>query len=380
MAVSEVQTNNRLVEYTQEIAREYVRENLFSPYMGTGLDAIIRLKNELKSGGQDMNIPLVTSLKGTGVGAGTLVGNEEAIDDYGMRLRVGWARNAVVTKKSEQQKDYADIFGEAKPLLTDWGKERQRDDIINAMMSIPSETPPSSDDVTVNGIMYEAATAAQRNAFNVANSDRILFGAGTGNYNATHATALANLDTTNDRFTGTNLKLLKRLAKNANPRIRPYKTSDGREYFVAFAGSFAFRDIQNSLETINKDARSREGRGMDDNPLFQDGDLLYDGVIIREIPEISQFVTTVWTTLLTAGNSSTRVEPVFFCGQSAIAYGWGQMPRPTERKEDDYGFIKGVGVEMAYGVEKMFKLHPKSGTALKQWGMATGFFSAPSDA
>lgn len=380
MAVSQVQTNNKLVKFTQDISREYVRENLFSPYMGTGVDAIIRLKNELKSGGQDMNIPLVTSLKGTGVGAGTLVGNEEAIDDYGMRVRVGWARNAVVTKKSEQQKDSADLFGEAKPLLSDWGKERQRDDIINAFMALPSETLPSSDDTTVNGVLYEAATAAQRNTWNADNSDRVLYGNGTGNYNATHATALGNLDTTNDRFVKGSLKILKRIAKNANPRIKPYMTKDGREYFVAFAGSYAFRDMQDSLETVNKDARSREAKGMDDNPLFQDGDLLYDGVIIREIPEISQFVTNVWTTLLTAGNSSSRVEPVFLCGQQAVALGWGQMPRPTERKEDDYGFVKGVGVEMCYGAGKMFKLHPKTGTKLVQWGVATGWFSAPSDA
>ena len=50
------------------------------------------------------------------------------------------------------------------------------------------------------------------------------------------------------------------------------------------------------------------------------------------------------------------------------------------RKEDDYGFITGVGIEMAYGVGKMFKKHPMTGTALKQWGVATGFYSAAIDA
>jgi hypothetical protein len=34
MALSTVQSNNKLVKYTQEINREYVRENMFSPYMG----------------------------------------------------------------------------------------------------------------------------------------------------------------------------------------------------------------------------------------------------------------------------------------------------------------------------------------------------------
>jgi hypothetical protein len=56
------------------------------------------------------------------------------------------------------------------------------------------------------------------------------------------------------------------------------------------------------------------------------------------------------------------------------------MARPTFRKEDDYGFIKGVGTEMAYGVAKMFKKHPNDSTTLKQWGVVTGWVSAPADA
>jgi hypothetical protein len=55
------------------------------------------------------------------------------------------------------------------------------------------------------------------------------------------------------------------------------------------------------------------------------------------------------------------------------------MAKPTFRKEDDYGFITGTGIEMAYGIGKMFKKHPNTGTALKQWGIVTGFFASPTD-
>lgn len=378
MAVTTVQTNNKLIKFTQEIAREWVKENMFSPYEGESVNSIIRRKMELKSGGEQMNIPLVTRLTGAGVSTGTLVGNEEKIDNYGMRVWLEWARHAVVTNKAEQQKDSADIFGEAKPLLSDWASELRRDELIAAFMALPSESQPSAG-VRVNGIQYDLATAAQRNTWNADNSDRVLYGAATSNYNATHSTALATLDTTNDRFTAANLALLKRIALTANPRIRPYKTRDGYEYFVAFAGASAFRDLKSSLETINKDARARENNGMDKNPIFQDGDQLYDGVIVRQVPEISSFVTNVWTTLLTAGTTTGRVEPVFFCGQQAAAYAIGQMPKPTFRKEDDYGFVTGTGIEMAYGVSKIFKKHPNDGTALKQWGVAHGFFAAPAD-
>lgn len=384
MAQTQVESNNKLVKYTREIYREFVRDNMFSPYMGTSINSIIRLKEELTSGGEQMNIPLVTRLKGRGKGSGTLVGNEEKIDNYGMRLWIDWARHAVATKKSEEQKDSADIFGEAKPLLSEWGQERQRDDLIQAMMALPSTSEPtglgSDDGQTVNGVLYEAATAAQRNTWNANNSDRVLYGSAIANYNATHATALGALDTTNDRLTKGVIGLAKRVAKLADPHIKPFKVRQGYEYYVMFAGTNAFRDAKNSLETINKDARAREAMGMDNNPLFQDGDLLYDGVIIREVPEISQFVTNVWTTLTTAGDSSGRVEPVFLCGQQAAVLGWGQRPKPTFRKEDDYGFIKGVGTEMAYGAAKMFKKHPNDASTLKQWGVVSVFVAAPQDA
>lgn len=382
MALSTVQTNNKLVKYTQEINREYVRENMFSPYMGEAVNSIIRLRMELKNGGEQMNIPVVGRLTAAPKGSGTLVGNEEKIDNYGMRLWLDWARNAVTTNKADKQRDSADIFGQAKPLLSDWGKELQRDEIIAALMALPSESQPanlgSDAGQRVNGLMYDEATAGQRNTWNADNSDRVLYGNSTANYNATHATALGNVDTTNDTFTANNLSLLKRIAKNAVPKIRPFKTKDGYEYFVAFCGTNPFRDLKADLKVINYSARAREGRGMDNNPLFQDGDQIYDGVIVREVPEISQFVSNVWTTLKTAGAASARVEPVFLCGQQALAMAWGQMARPTFRKEDDYGFIAGTGIEMAYGVGKIFT-KPSGGTKLIQRGMATGFFASAAD-
>jgi hypothetical protein len=341
---------------------------------------------ELKSGGEVMNIPLVTRLQGAGVATGTLVGFEDEIDDYGMRLWVEWCRNALVTKKSEQQKDSADTFGEAKPLLSDWLNEKTRDEIIAALHALPSESQPAAD-VRVNGILYNLATATQRGQWQLDNADRVLFGASTANRVAAavatdHAASLANVDTTNDKFTAPNVSLLRRIAMNANPRIRPYRTNDGYEHFVCFAGSNTFRDLKISLETVNKDARSREGRyanGHPDNPIYQSGDEMYDGVIIRMVPEISSFVTSVWTNLLTAGASSARVEPVFLCGQQAAAIAYGQMAKPTFRAEDDYGFIKGVGIEACFGVGKTYKKHPKAGTALKQWGVVTGYFASAAD-
>lgn len=384
MAMSTVQDNNKLVKYRKEFINEWVRSNRFSPYQGSDMTAIIRNIRDLAEGGEQINIPLLAKAKGNGVGSGTLVGNEEKLDDYGMRAWIDWSRNAFTMKKNEKHKQSADAFAQVRPLLNNWADELRRDETIEAFMSLPAEAAPvnlgSDNGDRVNGIRYADATAAQRNTWNSDNSDRVLYGNSEANYNATHATALGNVDTTNDLFNASSSKLLKRLAKRSSrvgPTIKPYKVkSTNKEYFVCFHGTNTFSDLQTSLETINKDARAREGKGMDKNPLFQDGDELIGGVIHVEVPEIDDYVEDVWTSLKTAGAESARVNPVFFCGQSALAFLVGQAPRPTERKEDDYGFIKSSGIEMAYGVAKIFRKTPKDGTALKQFGMVTGFFAA----
>ena len=379
MALSTVQTNNKLIQFTKEINREFVRENLFSPYMGTGLNSIIRKRYEPKQGGEQMNIPLVTKLNNSAKGVGTLVGNEEKIDNYGMRVWIDWCRHAVATSKAETQKDSADIFGEAKPLLSDWSKELMRDEIIEAFMSHPSESAPanlgSDNGQRVNGILYQDATTAEHNTWAVNNSDRVLYGASTGNYSGVHATDLAKVDTTTDKLDEDIVSLAKRIALLSGPAVRPFKTNDGYEDYVLFVGVNGFRDLKASLTANNRDGRPRSEK----NIIFRDGDLAWDGVIVRQVPEISSMVDDKFTSLLTAGASSTRVEPFFLCGQQALAVAYGQMMKPTFRKEDDYGFIKGVGVESAYGCAKMFKKHPMAGTKLVQWGVVSGFVSAAAD-
>ncbi|TXH32065.1 MAG: DUF4043 family protein, partial [Rhodospirillaceae bacterium] len=201
MAVTTVQTNNRGIKFRNNIIREYVRGNMFTPYMGNDGMAVIRsFHEEGKYGGDQINVPLITALRGSGKGSGTLTGNEEGIGNYGYRLWIDWSRNAVVATKSEIKKSSFDLFGQAQPLLSEWGKTKQRDDITKAMLAIPLETAPSglgSDDgQTINGVIFADATAAQRNTWTVNNVDRVLFGAAVSNYNATFLTALANVDNT----------------------------------------------------------------------------------------------------------------------------------------------------------------------------------------
>ena len=129
------------------------------------------------------------------------------------------------------------------------------------------------------------------------------------------------------------------------------------------------------VRQANRDAREREGADPTKvNPIFTGGGLVYDGVIYLEIPEITQRSAD-------PGRPSINVEPVFLCGQGALAYAMGQMPRPTTLEDGDYDFITGMGIEAQYGVGKIAKISMgDSSNALVDWGMVTGFVSGVANA
>jgi hypothetical protein len=378
--------NNKLIVFRKEIYREYVRENLFSPYMGTAMNSIIRVITDLdkggKNGGEQINIPLRARLNGQGKGSGQMRGNEEQLDNSGTRFWIDWSRNSVAINNAEEQKSSIDLYAEVKPALVDWGQEKQRDEIVDAFYAIPSQAAPAGlgGDLgqRVNGVLFDAATAAQRNTWITDNADRLLIGSGnTANLVAGNfAASMANV-TGAMTLSGALVNRMKRSAKKANPRIRPFKLKEnGTEWFVLFVGQEQFRDAQNDadIKTANQNSRAREQQGYLKNPIFVDGDLLYNGVIIREIPELSLRLPVFYQT---AGAAGIQIAPAHLCGQGAVAWCWGKMPAPTFLKEDDYQFIRGAGIKMAYGVGKIAKLNPAGN--FKDWGVYTGFFAAVAD-
>lgn len=351
--------------WRRDYFKEYVRESGFMPYMGKGPTSIFMSLYELQEqAGKTINMPLITRLVGPGVtGSAVLDGAEEDLGNYNCAISVDWLRNGVRVPKSTSFKTEIDLLGAAKAMLKQWSSEQLRDDIIRALLSVVT-----TGDTTVN---LADSSAANRNAYNAANSDRLLFGKLVSNYSATWATAVGNIDTTDDKMTAAAASLMKRIAKLADPHIRPYKTADGKEFYVAFHGSRTFRDLKadSTITAANREARPRD---VEANPLFQDGDLIYDGVIHREVPEIDTVSATGTYNLNGIGASSCDVRPVFLCGQQAVGIAWGQEPSPKTDSAKDYGFRPGVAIEELRGVKK-------AAFNGKQHGLVTGFFAAASD-
>lgn len=339
---------------------EYVRQSGYMPYMGKSNNNVIITKYELQQeSGKTINIPLITRLKGNGVtGSQVLDGNEEDLGNYNCALSVDWRRHAVRVPKSTSYKTEIDLWGASKEMLKNWEAEKLRDDVTKAFLSIipatTTVTPTDYGTITLiaagSGGGYEITAAnqaagvseANKDAWLVLNQDRVLFGAARSNYSAgDHSTALSTLDTTADKLSGTIVSLAKSMAKLADPHIRPYKTENGREYFVMFCNPRSFRDLKIDLKTSNTDGRERN---VETNPIFQDGDLIWDGVICREVPEIP---------VLTGAGSSTDVGPNFLCGAQALGVAWGQEPQFQTDLQKDYKFRPGVAIEELIRVQKL---------------------------
>lgn len=359
MAETQIASSSVVQKWRYDYYQEYVRKTGFSSYMGKSENNVIRVVTDLlNERGKAINIPLIMALRGSGVsGSQTLVGAEEDLNNFNDQLKVDWKRNAVVVPKSTSAYTGIDLWNAAKNANKNWSARTLKNDIIDTFGSviIPGATTGDFD----TSVSYAAATAAQRNTYLVNNSDRILFGAATANsVSGVWATAAALVDTTNDKMTCAVAELAKRMAENTGPdatggvsfptrpAITPYTTDDGvYTGMVMFCAPNSFRDVQNDTAMIsaNRDARAREGQSSKNNPLFMDGDLLKDGIIYRKIPELRR---------LTFNNGTNNVDRNFLCGLAAITLGWGQMPKPTEKKEDDYGFKPGTGIEELRGQKK----------------------------
>jgi hypothetical protein len=376
MAQSTVHSSNVATRFQREVNREYVREGKFGPYIGKTENAIIQVKQDLKK----VSIPLVTKLKGRGVkGSAQLAGSEESLSNYAYTLTPTHYRNGVLIDNEENEKSEFELFEEARPALMNWAMELKRDQIIQALGAIEA-----------GGTYYNYGdgSAANMDTWNTNNQDRILYGAAKSNLSAgNHTTSLSNIDTTNDKLTAGRITLLKRMAELANPLIRPVMIKSDEPWYVFFVDSYGFRDLQvdSTIAQANREARPRE---VMENPIFTGGDLVYDGVIIKKVPDIDKFIDGdssgsefdgVWGAnaasadgLNDGGNSSSRIGVGFFCGAQAIGFGLGKMPKFKRRKEDDYEFQSGVGVELKHDIKKTFYNN-------KQHGMITHFYSAAAD-
>lgn len=351
MANLKLTASSAVQKWSKDFFQEYVRESGLKSLMGTDDSAVIKLFPDLKAGNSCLvHVPHIARLRAAGVtGATALMGNEEALANYSYAVKATVSRHAVNVLVSEQIQTEMDLLAAAKGGLKLWSSDKLRTDLLNCLQTATvagsanaDGTPGEDSQVSIN-----TASATALNNWITTNADRVLFGAAKNNNTGTFSTSIANVDVAADRPTASTVLLLKRMARQAgvtsgHNHIRPVRIEDGREYFYYLVGSNGFRDIANdsAMQQANRDARPRD---VNENPIFQDGDMIYNGVIIREIPELADLTAT--------GAAGVALNTGFLVGAGAISMGYAQMDKPISQ-EYDYGFQQGVGVQFVRGQGK----------------------------
>ena len=316
---------------------EYVRMNQFARYMGTAMTDMIQVREDLtRKPGDTVVFPAVRRLVGAGVTGNTVLeGNEEVLNARSMNLTVGVIRHAVAVSDWDEQKSVIDLRMAAREALMVWELERMRNDIITSLGAMTADGNVQ--------ISYASATAGQRNTWVTNNADRVLFGSQISNGSSNvMSTCLANIDNTSDKMTASVLGLAKRRARLANPRIRPIRVNNDEEWYVVFMPSLQFRDLMTDTVIINAMQYAWD-RGRD-NPLFTAGDILWNGLIVREIPELP--------TITGAGTAGIDVAASFLCGAQALGIAWAQRTKSTTNVRD-YEYFHGVGLSEIRGIGKL---------------------------
>lgn len=344
---------------------EYQQESVFKPYMGMAENSVIQVNEDLtKKKGDTFTFSLVNRLTNDPtLDDATLEGNEEDLVSRSFDLTVHQRRHAVVVPTMQQQRSAIDLRQAARTGLKSWAMEDMRDQTIASLYSI-------------DGVEFGSTTAANRNTWVTNNADRVQFGKLASNYSTTFASAMGNLDNTDDKATIALAALLKRKALLASPKIRPIEVSGGKRVYVVFCHPLVFRDFASSLEAVNRDAYTR---GLD-NPIFTGADLHYDGLVFKEVDDMPLLAASATISGVAVGNS-VQASPIFLCGAQAVGLAYAQRSQTTT-KTFDYGNKAGVSVSEIRGMDKMrYGTSASSDTGTpKDYGVVTCWVAAPADA
>ena len=319
MADSRVATGLSVEQWDDKFFTEYLTENRFAGEMGTNEANIIQVKeNLMKKPGDRITYALVNRLTQDAVtGRDVMEGNEEDMVSRSFEQIVNKRRNAVRFAEVDEQFSAISLREAAKHTLKDWSMKDTETLIIQALASI-------------NGVNYASATETQKDAWLTDNADRVYFASGYAG--ADHSAGLLEQDITNDRLTAADISAMKYKALvTADPKIRPIRSSkNGRHYFILYVDPRCFRDLKTETSSPIIQAQREVSLELENDRLFQGGDLLWDGVIIKEVHEMFSELGTPFTNV---GDSSTaEVGCAFLCGAQAVAAAYAKRWKSHDRE------------------------------------------------
>lgn len=325
MAYTEILTGDGLTveQWEDSIFKEYIGMLATKKFMGTSVDSIIQVKEELtKKAGDAITVGMRGRVVGGLVeGSAKAIGNEGTLSFYNQRITIDNIRRAVKFEDvpMSQKRTMFNILKEGKNALEEEFAVDFDDDVITALVDTASGR--------VRG--------------------RYLYGAVDSNWNATHATALTNIDNTSDKLTTAMIDVAKRKALipvNATARIRPTRVVNGKnseQWYVLWAHTYALRDmVDNDAAWKNRllNLTPRSGEGV----LFSGSAFkgAWNGTLVYENERLPLVSSTI------------QVVDNLFLGAQAAAVVWGQRSKFNE-EESDFGHDVSYELHEIRGMSKL---------------------------
>lgn len=303
--------------------QEWTTSHELAFLMGTNEDAVIQTKIDTSKGsGDTMFFSLMGAFPTSGVvkGSTNLAGNEMDTTLYSDSVVINYARSAAQFEQSSlvNLRTPIEIMNTLRPRLLDVMARKLRDDIL--LTAKVTATP---------------------------NRSRVLFGAVDSNFNATFATALGNIDSTDDKLTVAMLNTAIDKARNVGAAsadvtsrlIRPMtvKMDNGAmmRTYVFLVGAAGARQLQSDTDWVAlRDDNRKNDISM---PFFNGNDYLgmVDGAMVYRVDAIDDVLLESG-----AGASSINVSHALLCGAQAFAVGIGQTGEfvvGTGATDTDYG-------------------------------------------
>ncbi len=351
--------------WRQQYMLEWIGTFRFNKLMGDGGDTPIHYVSEVKARGEYIKIPLLGAMKKKGVtGNMVLEGREEKADEHLYNCKIEHWRNAIGVTEWDERRRPVELLPQLRPLLMNWSKARLRDYIIDGLFSTGLHTtihaPLRNHDATqvIAGdpsptAVQTQATTTQLNAWLTANTDRIMFGGNdTVPVSNNFVSSVQACTTNSDYPSATNVTKIKDradLAHKAAYGIEPLSLGEDDETGYVLLCSLGYYNKlrqDTDIKEFNKSLVAGNGSGSGvKNPYFSSGDLMWDNVIIKRIPELGEHTDVTNTTDKTYSRA-------ILLGKQAIAMCLGDdvQFRPLER---DYGNSKSVAIRESLGVGKM---------------------------
>jgi hypothetical protein len=304
MAWVEILENHDMTveKWNADIFKEYLRAAYWNQHSGGG-NAAVHMVEDLKVGaGSSVNIGLRTKLRGGRVeGNATGIGNEGTFSIVNEKITVDNKRILAKIKNLPMtvKRVNFNILTEAKMAIVEASQEQYDDDITTELSSV--------DNGRVQG--------------------RYIYG--TQNYNATHATALATIDNTADKFSTSMIEVAKRKAQipiNATAKIRPIRVVTGKgkvEWFACHIHPFQARDLKKDNAWRNAHL-NLPPQSNSSSPIYTGIEWLgaWEGVQVYNYEGIELQSSTI------------QVATALFTGAQAIGVAWAQRSKFSEEFTD----------------------------------------------